>query len=115
MRATVTFKQARMLLNAVSLIEIANKKKLIVDISKFSPWNSSMRCYLNLDVIRSDTMDVEKRRFSTQYVQIRYFEASWPGALVAHRIEPLHGTMNTHTKKGLTMIREATLKATRTC
>ena len=44
-------------------------------------------------------MQVEKRRFCTQYVQIKYFEASWPGALVAHRIQPLHGSMRAHTKK----------------
>ena len=51
-----------------------------------------------LDVIRSGTMQVEKRRFCKQYVQIKYFEASWPGALVAHRIQPLHGSMHAHTK-----------------
>ena len=44
-------------------------------------------------------MQVEKRRFCTQFVQIKYFEASWPGARVAHRIQPLHGSMNAHTKK----------------
>ena len=44
-------------------------------------------------------MQVEKGRFCTQYVQIKYFEASWPGALVAHRIQPLHGSMHAHTKK----------------
>ena len=44
-------------------------------------------------------MQVEKRRFCTRYVQIKYFEASWPGALVAHRIEPLPGSMRAHTKK----------------
>ena len=44
-------------------------------------------------------MQVEKRRFCKQYVQIKYFEASWPGALVAHRIQPLHGSMHAHTKK----------------
>ena len=52
-----------------------------------------------LDVFRSGTMQVEKRRVCTQYVQIKYFEASWPGALVAHRIEPLPGSMRAHTKK----------------
>ena len=44
-------------------------------------------------------MEVEKRRFYTQCVQIKYFEASWPGAPVAHRIQPLHGSMHAHTKK----------------
>ena len=43
-------------------------------------------------------MEVEKRTFRTQYVQIKAFEASWPGARVAHRIQPLHGSMNAHTK-----------------
>ena len=43
-----------------------------------------MKCYLDLDVFRSDTMHVVKRRFSKQYVQIRYVEASWPGDLVGH-------------------------------
>ena len=44
-------------------------------------------------------MQVEKRRFQMRYVQIKYLEASWPGAQVAHRIHPLHGTMNAHTNK----------------
>ena len=38
-RAIVTFKQAGMLVDAVSLTEIAKNNKLIVDISKISPWN----------------------------------------------------------------------------
>ena len=78
--------------------EIAKNKKLTVDISKISPWNYSLECYLMLDVFRSGTMQVEKRRFCKQYVQIKYFEASWPGALVAHRIQPLHGSMHAHTE-----------------
>ena len=49
-RAIVTFKQAGMLVNAVSLTDIANKNKLIVDISKISPWNYSDNCYLMLAV-----------------------------------------------------------------
>ena len=98
-RAIVTFKQAGMLVNAISQTDIVNKNKLIVDISKISPWRHSDQCYLMLDVFRSGTMQVEKRRCCKQYVQIKYFEASWPGALVAHRIQPLHGSMHAHTKK----------------
>ena len=98
-RAIVTFKQAGMLVDAVSLKHIANSYKLIVDIEKISPWNYSDRCYLMLDVFRSGTMEVERRRLSSRFVQIKYFEASWPGALVAHRIEPLHGSMHAHTQK----------------
>ena len=52
-----------------------------------------------MDVFRSGTLQVEKRRFCKQYVQIKYFEASWPGALVGHRIQPLRGSMHAHTKK----------------
>jgi len=98
-RAIVTFKQAGMLVDAVSLEHIANSCKLIVDIENISPWNYSDGCYLMLDVFRSGTMEVERRRLSSRFVQIKYFEASWPGALVAHRIEPLHGSMHAHTKK----------------
>ena len=43
-RAIVTFKQAGMLVDAVSLTDIANQKKLIVDISKISPWKHSDQC-----------------------------------------------------------------------
>ena len=114
-RAIVTFKQAGMLVDAVSLTDIANNNKLIVDISKISPWNHSDQCYLMLDVFRSGTMQVEKRRFCTRYVQIKYFEASWPGALVAHRIQPLHGSMHAHTKKGIAMSKGSTLKTTHSC
>ena len=87
------------MVDAVSLTEITNTNKLIVGISKISPWNYSLQCYLMLDVFRSGTMQVEKRWFCKQYVQIKYLEASWPGALVAHRIRPLHGSMHAHTKK----------------
>ena len=52
-----------------------------------------------LDVFQRGTRRVEKRKFGTQYVQIKYFEATWPAALVAHRIEPLHGSMHALTKK----------------
>ena len=97
-REVVTFEQAGMLVDAVSLDDIANNNKLIVDISKISPWNYSHQCYLMLDVFRSGTMQVEKRKLCTPYVHIKYSEASWPGALVAHRIQPLHGTMSAHTK-----------------
>ena len=67
-RAIVTFKQAGRLVDGVSLPHIANENKLIVDISKISPWNHSEQCYLMLDVFRSGTMQVEKRRFCTQCV-----------------------------------------------
>ena len=43
-----------------------------------------MKCYLDLYVFRSGTMHVVKRRFSNQYVRIRYVEASWAGDLVGH-------------------------------
>ena len=43
-------------------------------------------------------MEVEKRKSHTQYVHIKYFEANWPRSRVAHRIQPLHGSMNAHTK-----------------
>ena len=98
-RAIVTFKQAGMLVDGVSLKHIANENKLIVDISKISPWNRSEQCYLKLHVFRSGTMQVEKRRFCAQYAQIKYYEASWPRALVAHRMQPLHGSMHAHTKQ----------------
>ena len=44
-------------------------------------------------------MNVQKRKFRTRYVRIKYFEASWPEAPVAHRIEPCHGSMRAVTKK----------------
>ena len=98
-RAIVTFKQAGMLVDAVERKEITRNNKLIVDISKLSPWNKKLQCYLLLDVFESGTMQVQKRQFRTQYVQIKYLEASWPAALVAHRIQPLPGSMHAHTKK----------------
>ena len=88
-----------MLVNAASLKHIATTHALIVDISKFCPWNYSDGCWLLLDVFRSGTMHVEKRKFCSQYVQIKYLEASWPGALVAHRIQPTHGSMHAYTKR----------------
>ena len=52
-----------------------------------------------LDVFQPGTLQVEKKPFCSQYVQIKYFEATWPADLVAHRIQPLHGSINAHTKK----------------
>ena len=83
-RAIVTFKQAGMLVDAVSLTEVAKNNKLIVDISKISPWNRSEECYLMLDVFRSGTMEVHKRPFRKRYVQIKYLEASWPVCAAAY-------------------------------
>ena len=102
-RTIVTFKQAALLVQSISLTQILNKEKLIVDISTIRPWNYSEKCYLMLDVfcLRSGTVHVKKRRFCTRYVQIKYFEASWPEALVAHRIRPLPGSMRAITKKRL--------------
>ena len=99
-RTIVTFKQAALLVQSISLTQILNKEKLIVDISRIRPWNYSEKCYLMLDVfcLSSGTVHVMKRRFCTRYVQIKYFEASWPEALVAHRIQPLPGSMRAITK-----------------
>ena len=72
----MTFKQAEMLIYAISLEEIANTNKLIVDISKINPWDYSLHCYLLLDVFQTGTMEIGKRRFGKQYVQIKHFEAS---------------------------------------
>ena len=98
-RVIVTFKQASMLVDAISVPDIAKKNMLIVDISKLSSWDWDKGCYLRLDVFKSGSMEVETKNFLEKYVQIKYFEASWPGAPVAHRIEPLHGTMHAQTKR----------------
>ena len=76
----MTFKHAGMLAYAVSVIDIANKNKLIVDISKISRWNYSEQCYLTLDDFRIGTMQVEKRRFCKQYVQINSSQPVGPAA-----------------------------------
>ena len=87
-RAIMSFQQAAKLVNAISQRDIAENNKLIVDISELSRWNCKDQCYLLLDVFQSGTMDVMQRWFCKKYVQIKYFEASWPGALVAHRSQP---------------------------
>ena len=98
-RTIVTFRQAKILVNAVSLTDIANKGKLLIDISQITNWNYREDCYLNLHVFQSGSTNVQKRQFRTRVVQLKYLEASWPGDPVAHRIEPLHGSMTGHTKK----------------
>ena len=67
------FGESRDAVNTVSLTDIANQNKLIVDISKISLWKDSDKCYLKLDIFRSGTMQVEKRRFWKQYAQIKHF------------------------------------------
>ena len=94
-RAIVTFRQAMMLINNVSLKEIYYNKRLVVDVRKFSRWNHKEKYYLLLDVFKNGTMDVEKKKIVTGTVQIKYFDASWPAAPVAHRVQPTHGYMNT--------------------
>ena len=98
-RTMVTFQQAMQLVDAISDTYIADYNKLIVDISNFSRFKDDTRCYLTLYVFSPGTTHVEKRRFCKQYVQIKYLEASWPAALVAHRIQPLPGSMHAHTEQ----------------
>ena len=50
-RTIVTFKQAGILVDAISPTEITKNNKLIVDISKISPWSYSRQCYLMLDAV----------------------------------------------------------------
>ena len=88
-----------MLVDAASLTKIAKTNKMVVDITKANTWNYSPQCYLMMHAAHNATMQVKKRRFDTRHVQIKYFEATWPGAFVAHRIQPLHGSMHTYTKK----------------
>ena len=64
------FKQAAMLVKSTMLEEIANEKKLIVDIEQISTWNHKRNCYLTMDVFRRGTMEVESRKFCRRYVQI---------------------------------------------
>ena len=45
------------------------------------------------------SMEVHKRYIYTQRMEIVYWEASWPAAKVAHRIKPLAGCLQSHTKK----------------
>lgn len=56
-------------------------------------------------------MEVEKRTFRTQYVRNPYVEARWPGARVAHRIQP-HARIYERTYEKLAMNSASTLKAT---
>ena len=95
----MTFQQAGFLVGAISQEYIAERGMLLVNISKLTSWNHSEGCYLMLDVFRTGTMNVEKRRFKTKWVRIRYFEANWPQDPVAKRIEPLRGSMAACTNK----------------
>ena len=95
-RTRLTFEQAGMLVDKVELQHMFMDGKLIVDISHFRPWNYKEECYMILDVFHNGTP--WRTKFCTRFVQIRYFEASWPGAPVAHRIEPLTGSIRGHTK-----------------
>ena len=100
-RAIVTFKQARMLVDAILLAEIIQRNKLIVDISEISSWDYTNHCYLMLNVFQRGTTQVYRHPVRKSKVQIKYFEASWPGDPVAHRIEPLPQSMASLTKKRL--------------
>ena len=112
-RAIVTFEQTGVLVDAASPTEITNNNKLIVDVAKINTWDHSRECYVMLRVFQRGTMEVYKRKFRSQYVQIKYFEASWPGAPVAHRIEPLRGSMNALSAKS--MVSTSTLRPTSSC
>ena len=95
----LTFQHAGLLVAKILPTEIVKNQKLIVDLELLTEWNSNSQCYLWLYVSRPGTMQVEKKRFCKRYVQIRYFEGSWPAALVAHRFQPLPGSMRALTKK----------------
>ena len=115
-RVIVTSEQAWRLLDAALQTDIAKSRKLIVDMEKISPWNYELGCYVMLHVFRRGTMEVDKRKFRRRYVQIKYFEASWPGAPVAHRIEP-HPRIYERTvgKQGIAMVSTPTFRTTNAC
>ena len=98
-RAILTFRQAATLVDHIMLHEIATQKKLIVDIEEITSWNHTKGCYLEMDVFKKGSRDVESMTFCHRYLQIKYLEASWPGAPVTHRIQPLAGSMNAFTSK----------------
>ena len=99
-RAILTFRQATLLLQHISLQHIS-AGRLIVDVSTkaFRDFNYDRTCYVQLDSFRPGTMTVQNFAVRTSQLQIRYFEASWPAATTLHRFEPLHGSMRAYTKK----------------
>ena len=98
-RAIVTFKCAMMLVDGISRRQIAESNKLIVDMQKIATWDDTKGCFLELDAFRTGTKYVYKRAMAAPYLQIRHFEASWPGGRVARRITPLPGFMFARTTK----------------
>ena len=85
--------------NAISFEDLINQKKVIIDLTKASPWNESEKCYIHQEVFKRDTLETEMRKFDHRYVQLKYLEANSPRATVAHRIEPLTGCIAAQMKK----------------
>ena len=98
-RAIVTFRQARMLLRTVSLEYLVTDNNVIADISKIFSWNCNRGYYVELDSFRRGTMTVQKFPARSQFMHIKWLEASWPGASTFHRLQPLPGSIRGHVQK----------------
>ena len=98
-RAIVTFRQARMLLRTVSLEYLVTDNNVIAHISKIFSWNCNRGYYVELDSFRRGTMTVQKFPARSQFMHIKWLEASWPGASTFHRLQPLPGSVRGHVQK----------------
>ena len=95
-RVILTFKQARMLLGTVSLQYLVYDEMVIADISKIFNWNWYRECYVELDSFRRGTRQVQKFAVCTEFLHIKWLEASWPAASTFHRLRPLPGSIRGH-------------------
>ena len=95
-RVILTFKQARMLLGTVSLQYLVYDEMVIADISKIFNWNWYRECYVELNSFRRGTRQVQKFAVCTEFLHIKWLEASWPAASTFHRLRPLPGSIRGH-------------------
>ena len=95
-RAIVTFRQARMLLRTVSLEYLVTDNNVIADISKIFSWNWNRGYYFELNSFRRGTRQVQKFAVCTEFLHIKWLEASWPAASTFHRLRPLPGSIRGH-------------------
>jgi len=93
-RVIISFDQARVLLENISLRDLIRHPNIVVcDIDKIAEWNYRENCYFIMDSFKPGTKEVTTFPVRTSRLHIRFLEASWPADDSIHRLEPLPGSI----------------------
>ena len=94
-RTMIRFRQVNLLIQNISNYYLATCGKVVIDIEKISGGSPlSLYAFTN-----NKTPTVSERKIHKRFLELKHFEANWPGEAVANRITPTHGGINSQTNK----------------